>query len=101
MTGFNQGTVKRLARLARLALTDAEVAALVPELSAIVRHVDAMGAVDTAGIAPMVHGHPWGAVLHRPAPIPADGDTLGRGAIAQSAGFNDDDGTVSVPKVIE
>jgi aspartyl-tRNA(Asn)/glutamyl-tRNA(Gln) amidotransferase subunit C len=101
MTGFNEGTVKKLARLARLALTDAEVAALVPELSAIVRHVDAMGTVDTAGSAPMVHGHPWGAVLHKPAPPPADGDTLGRDAVAQSAGFNNDDGTVSVPKVIE
>jgi len=100
MTGIDDATVKKLARLARLALDDAEVRALVPELRGIVAHVDALRAVDTSGLSPMIHGHPSGATLHTPQPTSAD-DTLGRAAVVHSAGFNADDGTVSVPKVIE
>lgn len=101
MTGLTDATVKKLARLARLALTDAEVQALVPELSSIVRHVDAMRAIDTADTAPMIHGHPWGAMLHTSSAPAAAVEVLGRRAIDQSAGFALDDGTVAVPKVIE
>jgi len=100
MTGIDDATVKKLARLARLALDDAEVRALVPELAGIVRYVDSLRAVDVGDVAPMIHGHPPGARLH----VPAGPDTapvLGRAAVAQSAGFDDDDGTVTVPKVIE
>jgi aspartyl-tRNA(Asn)/glutamyl-tRNA(Gln) amidotransferase subunit C len=100
MSGIDDATVKKLARLARLALDDAEVRALVPELAGIVRYVDSLRAVDVTGVEPMIHGHPPGARLH----VPAGPDTapvLGRAAVQQSAGFDDDDGTVTVPKVIE
>lgn len=105
MTGIDDLTVKKLARLARLALDDAEVRALVPELAGIVRYVDSLRAVDTAGIDPMIHGHPPGALLHVPAAIDdaehAAVSVLGRAAVDQSAGFDAEDGTVAVPKVIE
>jgi aspartyl-tRNA(Asn)/glutamyl-tRNA(Gln) amidotransferase subunit C len=101
MTGIDDATVKKLARLARLALTDAEVRALVPELAGIVRYVDSLRAIDTAGVAPMIHGHPPGAQLHTPSPPAADEPVLGRTAVSQSVGFDDNDGTVTVPKVIE
>jgi aspartyl-tRNA(Asn)/glutamyl-tRNA(Gln) amidotransferase subunit C len=102
-SGLNEQTVKKLAALARLALDDNEVRALVPELQSIVRHIDSMRSVDTAGIAPMTHGHPDGAVLHN-ATSPADDDdvaVLGTAAVSDSAGFDPVDGTVRVPKVID
>lgn len=102
-TGLNEQTVKKLAALARLALDDNEVRALVPELQSIVRHIDAMRAVDTAGIAPMTHGHPEGATLHEAAAPGHDVDVpvLGNAAVSSSAGFDPADGTVLVPKVID
>ncbi len=105
-SGLNEATVKKLAALARLAINDDEVRALVPELARIVHHVDSMRMIDTTGVMPMTHGHPAGAVLHVPAPIAAadaeaDAAVLGRAAIDQSQGYDDADGTISVPKVIE
>ena len=100
MTGIDDATVKKLARLARLAIDDAEVRALVPELQNIVRYVDGLRAVDTSGVAPMVHGHPPGAQVHTPTTVD-DEAVLGRMAVEQSAGYDDDDGTVKVPKVID
>ena len=100
MTGIDDATVKKLARLARLALDDAEVRALVPELAGIVRYVDSLRAVDTAGVEPMIHGHPPGARLHA-TPAAGAGPVLGRVAVEHSAGYDADDGTVTVPKVIE
>lgn len=102
-SGLNEQTVKKLAALARLALDDNEVRALVPELQSIVRHIDAMRAVDTSGIAPMTHGHPDGAVLDTPT-VPDDNDdvaVLGTDAVSGSQGFDPSDGTVLVPKVID
>lgn len=99
-SGLTDATVKKLAALARLALDDDEVGALVPELARIVAHVDSMRAADVAGLAPMTHGHPDGAVLHVPAAVDDDA-VLGRAAVSQSAGYDADDGTVRVPKVIE
>ncbi len=46
-------TVQRIANLARIRLTDAEVGPLASELSAILGWVEQLGEVDTAGVAPM------------------------------------------------
>lgn len=96
-------TLKKLARLAKLAVDDAELRALVPELAAIVRHVDSLRAVDTTAVPPMRHGAPLDADVDVDA-VRADVagvDVLGRAAVAGSAGFDVDDGTVGVPKVVE
>ena len=42
--------VRAAARLARLALTDAEVAEYGPQLEDLLRHVDEMSALDVAGV---------------------------------------------------
>ena len=47
--------VRRLARLARLAIEPAESAAVLERLNAVLGLVDQMRAVDTQGIEPMSH----------------------------------------------
>ena len=101
-SGLNEKLVKRLAKLAKLAIDDAEVAAVLPELSSIVRHVDSLRAVNTTGVPPMTHGAPLeGEETAPPASTTPAATVLGRTAIASSAGFDADDGTVKVPKVID
>lgn len=46
--------VRHVARLARLELSDAEVAALGPQLTRILAHVDAMASIEVAGADPSV-----------------------------------------------
>ena len=107
MTGsapLDEKLLKKLAKLARLALDDDEVRALVPELSGIVTHVDALRAVSTEGVPPMTHGAP----LAEPATTTTTTTTaaaaapvLGRRAIEQSGGYDVSDGMVKVPRVVE
>lgn len=101
--GLDERLVKKLAKLARLALSDADVRALVPELSGIVRHVDALRAIDTSGVPPMTHGAPLASpsVTTTTTTGVAPAEILGRTAIAQSAGYDEDDGTVRVPRVVD
>jgi aspartyl-tRNA(Asn)/glutamyl-tRNA(Gln) amidotransferase subunit C len=47
--------VKRIARLARIAVSDTETETIRGELSDIFRLIETMQAVDTANIAPMSH----------------------------------------------
>lgn len=46
-------TVRKIAGLARLAVTDAEVDAMVPELNNILGFIEQLGEVDTSGVAPL------------------------------------------------
>ena len=47
--------VRRIARLARIAVTDDELAATQQQLNRILGLIEEMRAVDTAGIEPMAH----------------------------------------------
>jgi len=47
--------VRKIARLARLSVSDDEVAAYAGELTSILELVDRMERVDTTGVAPMAH----------------------------------------------
>ena len=47
--------VRKVASLARLKVSDAEVASLTTDLTAILGYVDVLNEVDTTGIEPMVH----------------------------------------------
>ena len=47
--------VKRVAMLARIAVTDEEAAAYQQQLNGIFGLIEAMQAVDTTGVAPMSH----------------------------------------------
>lgn len=47
--------VRKVASLARLKVTDAEVESLSADLTAILGYVDVLNEVDTTGVEPMVH----------------------------------------------
>lgn len=49
----DEATVRRIARLARIKVTDAEARSLEDELSGILEWVKQLDEVDTAGVAPM------------------------------------------------
>lgn len=46
-------TVRHIAKLARLQMSDSEVEALVPELNNILGWVEQLGEVDTSGVEPL------------------------------------------------
>lgn len=52
---LSQADVQRIAHLARLQLSEAELIAYSVQLQAIVAFVDQLQAVDTSGVEPMVH----------------------------------------------
>ena len=89
-------TVRRIARLARIRLDEAEVAALVPELNGILGWVEQLGEVDTSGVEPMTAVIPQGARLRDD--VVTDGDQVAKvlaNAPDATAGF------FSVPRVVE
>jgi aspartyl-tRNA(Asn)/glutamyl-tRNA(Gln) amidotransferase subunit C len=49
----DEATVRRIARLARIRITDEEAVSLQGELSGILAWVEQLGEVDTANVAPM------------------------------------------------
>ena len=49
----DKATVAKIASLARIRMSDAEVAAMVPELNNILGWVEQLGEVDVAGVEPM------------------------------------------------
>lgn len=53
MQEVDEATVHRIARLARLKVTDAEAVSLKGELNAILKWVEQLGQVDTKGVEPM------------------------------------------------
>jgi aspartyl-tRNA(Asn)/glutamyl-tRNA(Gln) amidotransferase subunit C len=55
--------VRHVARLARLALADADLARLTPQLESILEYVAKIGEVDVAGVEPMAHALPLANVL--------------------------------------
>jgi aspartyl-tRNA(Asn)/glutamyl-tRNA(Gln) amidotransferase subunit C len=55
--------VRQVARLARLALDDAKLARLTPQLESILEYVAKITEVDVKGVAPMAHALPLANVL--------------------------------------
>jgi aspartyl-tRNA(Asn)/glutamyl-tRNA(Gln) amidotransferase subunit C len=53
MSEVDEATVRRIARLARLKVSDAEAVSLKGELNTILKWVEQLGEVDTKGIEPM------------------------------------------------
>lgn len=88
--------VLRVAHLARLAITPAELATWGQSLSRILGLIERMNAVDTAGVAPM--SHPQDAALRLRADSVSEGDARDKfQAIAPAV----EAGLYLVPKVIE
>ena len=55
---ISRSEVEHVARLARLALNEAELDALTGEMDAILAYVDQLDRLDTAGITPTAHAVP-------------------------------------------
>jgi aspartyl-tRNA(Asn)/glutamyl-tRNA(Gln) amidotransferase subunit C len=53
--GFSTEHVRKLARLSRLALSDAEVADAQAKISEVVRYIDRLRSIDLAGVEPLAH----------------------------------------------
>ena len=89
-------TVRHIARLARIAMSDSEVEAMVPELNNILSWVDQLGEVDTDGVEPLATV--IDNKLRLRADEVADGDC--RDAVLANAP-DAQHGFFAVPKVIE
>lgn len=92
----DSATVAKIAKLARIAVNDGEVEALVPELNQILHWVEQLGEVDVSGVEPMTAVIPNHLRLREDAVT--DGDVRDRvlaNAPAAQHGF------FGVPKVIE
>ena len=89
-------TVRRIARLARIALTEDEVPHLQNELNSILAFVEALSAVDVEGVEPMTSVMPMAMRLR--ADIVTDGEIAA--AIVANAPISEDH-FFMVPKVVE
>jgi len=89
-------TVAKIAALARIKVTEAELAAMVPELNGILAWVEQLGEVDVSGIEPMT------AVIENTLRLRDDVITDGdvREKVLANAPARQD-GFFGVPKVIE
>ena len=88
--------VRHIAKLARIAMSDAEVEAMVPELNNILGWVEQLGEVDTDGVEPLT------AVIDQKLRLRDDAVTDGdiRDAVLANAP-EAQHGFFAVPKVIE
>jgi aspartyl-tRNA(Asn)/glutamyl-tRNA(Gln) amidotransferase subunit C len=93
---IDEGTVRRIARLARIRVTDAEAKALEKELSGILDWVKQLDEVDTSGAEPMTRVTPM--TLKRRADVVNDGEMAD--AIVKNAPMSAEHFFL-VPKVVE
>lgn len=89
-------TVKKIASLARISVSDAEAEALVPELNNIMGWVEQLGEVNVSGVEPMTAVIP--NVQRLRADVVTDGDVRDR-VLANAP--QAEHGFFAVPKVIE
>jgi aspartyl-tRNA(Asn)/glutamyl-tRNA(Gln) amidotransferase subunit C len=89
-------TVRHIAKLARIAVSDDEVEALVPELNNILGWIEQLQEVDVTGVQPMTAVIP-NQLRMRP-DVVTDGDL--RDAVLKNAPLAEH-GFFAVPKVIE
>ena len=92
----DKATVAKIASLARIRMSDEEVAAMVPELNQILGWVEQLGEVDVAGVEPMT------AVI--PNQLRLRDDVVTDGGIRDKVLANapaPEHGFFGVPKVIE
>ena len=89
-------TVRRIARLARIKITDAETVALEGELNGILRWVEQLDEVETDGVPPMTRVVP--VEMKKRADVVTDGDKAAD--IVANAPMVEDN-FFMVPKVVE
>ena len=88
--------VRKVASLARLKVSDAEVVSLTTDLTAILGYVDVLNEVDTTNIEPMVHAVELSNVLRADTVL----ESLSRAAALSNAPRSDGE-CFLVPAIIE
>ncbi len=91
---IDDATVRHVARLARLRLSDAEAQVMREELSGILEHIDAIRAMDLDGVEPTTHVVELENVLRADVPRPS----LSRDEALREA-RNTVDGEFAVPRM--
>jgi aspartyl-tRNA(Asn)/glutamyl-tRNA(Gln) amidotransferase subunit C len=97
----DNATVAKIAKLARIAVSEEEVAAMVPELNNILGWVEQLGEVDVTGVEPMTAVIPNSLRLRDDV---VDADPLTGGGVRDAVLANapaPQHGFFGVPKVIE
>ena len=92
----DEATVKRIAKLARIAITEEDARHLAPELDGILHWIEQLGEVDTSGVEPMT------AVI--PNTLRLRDDVVTDGGVRDAVLANApqaEHGFFTVPKVIE
>lgn len=93
---IDSATVRHIARLARLAIGDAELPAVAADLSRVLELADKLAAANIAGVEPMAHPHEQALLWRADAVTESDrADALLALAPEARGGF------YLVPKVIE
>lgn len=92
----DQTTVRRIARLARIAVTDNDVPHLQGELNAILQFVEQLNEVDVSGVEPMTSVTPM--AMKKRQDVVSDGSYPER-VLANAPAR--EDGYFVVPKVVE
>jgi aspartyl-tRNA(Asn)/glutamyl-tRNA(Gln) amidotransferase subunit C len=92
---ITESDVIRIARLARLSLTEKEICRFKDELGRILSFVKTLQEIDVSSLEPMSHAGQVSLRLRED----VSGKVLGRECFISSLGY--EDGLVRVPKVIE
>ena len=92
----DEKTVRRIAHLARIAVTDDEVGPLQGELNAILAFVEQLGTVDVSGVEPMTSVTPM--AMKKREDVVTEG---GRAADVVANAPETEDNYFLVPKVVE
>ena len=87
--------VEHVARLSRLALSDAELERMREQLSGILAYIDTLRALDTAGVEPTAHPIPMVNVLRPDVPRPG----ISRDEVLAAAPAVED-GRFRVPRIL-
>lgn len=93
---LDEDAVRHVAHLARLVVTDEEVALFARQLSAVLEHVAVLGELDTTDVPPTAHPLPVCNVLRDDEP----GDCVANEAALRNAP-DAQDGMFRVPKVLD
>ncbi|GHC55732.1 Asp-tRNA(Asn)/Glu-tRNA(Gln) amidotransferase subunit GatC [Roseibacillus persicicus] len=92
----NELALKRIAELARLDLTDEELATFESQLTPILKHIDTLSAIDVDGVEPTAHPTPVYDVMRADTTRPG----LSTAAVLQNAPESAQD-QIRVPKVVD
>lgn len=95
-TPIDASTVRHVAHLARLKLTDAQVDRFTEQLAAIIQYADQLNELDTTGVEPTAHPLPVENVLREDTPR----EPLGTARVLANAP-QQDAGCFVLPKVLD